>query len=611
MSENTIVGIDLGTTNSAICVVESGFPILLADEQGRRVIPSAVYYAENGEIVVGDVALRMKSKEPQRVVTSVKRLMGRRFSELDEATRQSFSQNLLSDADGNVFLAISEQQHVRAVDVSAEILKHLKAIAEKRLGYAITKAVITVPAYFNEAQRLATKTAGELAGFKVERLLAEPTAAALSYGLNKKSNGAKIAVYDLGGGTFDVSILELNDGIFQVLSTAGDTQLGGDDFDRALLEKIIEHAQHLGISQTVIDLQHSRLYEEARRIKEELSDNEQAILRLPFFDHDQHLELTISRADFSQCIKMIADRTVSHCRRALTDANLLHPKEDVEAIVLVGGSTRIPAIQEIARTVFEREPNLSEHPDESIALGAGIQAGILSGAVSKIVLLDVTPLSLGIETFGGLMNVLIPRNTTIPCKAGEMFTNAVVNQESMQIRILQGERELAKDNWELGRFDVAFQPQAKSKARVGVQFSLDENGLLQVLARDTATGTDTVVEIQSKAIDVSDERVEKMINESVEHAFEDMDQRIFTEAKLKAEELLPAIDIALEQAGGLIDSVQIADIRQKADAVKYLLNEQNIKGTTLKSAVEQLDKATEHLAAIIVEQAIESMWSSD
>lgn len=606
MSEGTIIGMDLGTTNSAVGTVESGFPILFADENGQRIIPSAVYYSPNGDVIVGEEALKRQVAEPERVITSVKRLMGLNLSDVDEAQRTLFPQTLVENSEGGLVLKISEDEFVTPVEASAEILKALKAIAEARLGETIERAVITIPAYFNEAQRLATKKAGELAGLQVERLLAEPTSAALSYGLNKKEDGAKVAVYDLGGGTFDVSILELNSGVFQVLATSGDTQLGGDDFDGSLLEYLVEEVSVAGFSESVIAEKLPLLKEESRRIKEKLSRLEEVKVRVDLLDGEKDFVSIMTRGDFDDRIRGIVERTKTHCRRALTDMGVMQPEEGISTVVLVGGSTRVPAVQEMAEMVFGQAPNLSEHPDESIALGAAIQAGILNGSVRKVVLLDVTPLSLGIETYGGLMNVLIPRNTTIPCKAGEMFTNASAEQTSMRIRVLQGERELAKDNWELGQFDVDFSTGAKAKARVGVQFALDENGMLEVLARDVVTQKDTVVEIQSKAIDVSDENVEKMISESVEYAFEDMDRRIFTEAELKARELLPAVEMALKEAGELLGDEQRAEIQVKAGKVSRLLGVDGIKGSELKSAVEELDKITERLAAIIVEKAMEA-----
>jgi molecular chaperone DnaK len=519
-----IVGIDLGTTNSLIGAMEAGFPILFADGEGRRLTPSAVAFDETVEACAPTVGREALGRHD--AVTSIKRDMGR-------ATRR----------------------HGRTPEeISALILQHLKGIAERALGVEVREAVITVPAYFNDAQRAATKRAGELAGFEVKRILAEPTAAALAYGLDRLDEHSKVAVYDLGGGTFDVSVLELAGGVFQVLSTHGDTKLGGDDLDAAIAER----------------LEISR--EDARARKES------------------------GASDLDAICAPIVERTRAHCLRALSDANL--KPDDLDAVVLVGGSTRMPLVRRLVAEIFGQEPNVSQHPDEAVALGAVLQAGILEGSVQNVTLLDVTPLSLGIETFGGLMNVLIPRNTTIPVKKGEMFTNAVAGQTAMRISVLQGERELAKDNWKLGEFDVAFTPAPKGHARVGVQFELDANGILNVLARDIATGADTVVEIRS-AVNVTDEAVEEMVGASVEHAFVDMADRQFVEAKLKAEEMLPAIDMAFQK---LSDQIPAAD-RERIDALvadlRAAIDGQNLQ--RLKKRLGELDDATQELATLLLE----------
>ncbi len=574
-SDSPILGIDLGTTNSLVGVVDSGFPILLADEEGSRLTPSAVHHGRDGGVLVGAAALRRRSLEPSRTVTSVKRLIGRRGGEGD--WRPPYDLRELGTS---------------PVAESAEILKRLKTVAERALEQPVSRAVITVPAYFNDAQRNATKQAGELAGLTVERIVSEPTAAALAYGLDKLADRQKIAVYDLGGGTFDISVLEMREGVFQVLSTAGDTQLGGDDLDRALAARIAPEGADP-----------SRFVEAAEAAKKRLSTEDSTRIELPFYDGRNSLSVEVSRAELEKIIRPLIERTRAHCLRALSDAGV--KAEELDEVVLVGGSTRIPLVRQYVAQLFGREPNTSQNPDEAVALGAVIQAGILSGSLRNVLLLDVTPLSLGIETFGGLMNVIIPRNSTIPCKAGEMFTNAVANQQDMLIRVLQGERELAKDNWELGRVVVPFPPGAKGSARVGVQFSIDANGILQVLARDTVTGLDTVLEIQNTAVDVDDERVEQMIAESVEHAFEDMNERVWTEAKLKAEELLPAVQAALEQFGDAVTAEERAVIEQAAAGVRSLLEAPVHDATSLKKANAALDDATQELAVRLVEKAME------
>jgi molecular chaperone DnaK len=581
-----ILGIDLGTTNSAVGTVDSGFPILLANEEGKRIIPSAVWIGRNGEIEVGAAALRRRAIEPDRVVTSIKRLIGRRADEVEE----DFPVAVATTSNG-----LPQVLGKSPEEISAEILRELKRIAEWRMGAKITKAVITVPAYFHDAQRAATKRAGELAGLEVVRILNEPTAAALAYGLDKLSEHSRVAVYDLGGGTFDLSILEMQDGVFQVLATHGDTRLGGDDLDALILRRVTER---LGIGE-IDSTTRVRLMEEAERVKRVLSENDTAVFRVPFYDGARSIEETITRKDLESIAAPWIARTLRHCRQALADAALT--PQDLDAVVLVGGSTRIPAVRQAVADLFKREPDVSQHPDEAIALGATIQGGVMNGSLRQIILLDVTPLSLGIETFGGLMNVLIPRNTTIPCKAGEMFTNAADGQTAMRVRVLQGEREMARDNWELGDFNVGFAPAPKGQARMGVQFKIDENGILEVLARDVSTGTDTVVKLGNAAVNVDDEAVEAMVSESVEHAFTDMAERIFTEARLKAEELLPAVDSVLAQ--GLARDDERHEIEAAAAAVKSALTQG--AATPLKTAVQRLDAATEALAARLVEQALD------
>lgn len=522
-----IVGIDLGTTNSLIGAMDAGFPVLFADRDGERLTPSAVFYPTTGEPLVGRPALQHRDE----AILSVKRLMGHPVGKISPE------------------------------EVSALVLKKLKADAEQALGQSITQAVITVPAYFNEAQRAATKRAGELAGFTVERLLAEPTAAALAYGLSRLNEKSRVAVYDLGGGTFDVSVLELSGGVFHVLSTNGDTRLGGDDLDSAIAEKF-------GVSLA-----------EAEQLKKNPG---------------------VREAEVNAACRPIIERTRTHCLRSLHDAGL--QTTDLDEVILVGGSTRMPLVQSFVQEIFGREPNTSQHPDEAVALGAVIQAGILQGAVQDVTLLDVTPLSLGIETFGGLMNVLIPRNTTIPCKAGEMFTNAAANQSSMRISVLQGEREMARDNWKLGEFEIKFTPAPRGQARVGVQFELDASGLLHVLTRDVATGQDTKVAIES-AVEVSDEAVEKMLADSLEHAFEDMDERVFTESCLKADEMIPAVAKALECLGNEVTSEERKKIQTLVSEAQSAREARS--HSRLKKKLAELDTLTEPLAARLVEAVMQ------
>jgi molecular chaperone DnaK len=578
-----IVGIDLGTTNSLIGVMEAGFPILLADRDGARLTPSVVHFPAQGEPMVGAVARRIRAVEPLNTVFSIKRFMGRRMGE--EAPDLPY---LITGRAGTPVRVSIRGREYSPEEISALILGHLKRRAEEVLETGVDRAVITVPAYFNDAQRAATKAAGELAGLTVERIVNEPTAAALAYGLQRLGEKSKIAVYDFGGGTFDISILELSRGVFQVLSTHGNTRLGGDDIDEAI------------IARCRLPVADYRLRGAAIEAKHRLSTEEEVRIDLPFATPGSHDSLRLTRPELEAIARPIVERTRQHCLRALADARL--GPGDLNAVILVGGQTRMPLIREFVAEIFQREPDTSQNPDEAVALGATIQAGILSGAVQNVVLLDVTPLSLGIETFGGLMNVIIPRNTTIPAKAGEMFTNAMAGQQSMLIRVLQGEREMARDNWELGSFDLAFQPAPKGQARVGVQFEIDANGILHVLARDVNTGVEKIVEIKS-AVDVSDEAVEEMIASSVDHAFDDMSERVFTEARLKAGEMLPAVRAALDQLGDAVDGESRTSIARLMAEVEAALESREVQ--RLKKANAALDEGTQHVATLLIERAME------
>ena len=587
-STSPIVGIDLGTTNSLIGAMDAGFPILLADAEDERLTPSVVHFPSTGEPLVGRAAARMRALDPANTVYSAKRLIGRRGGEATD----DVSYALVGERGAAVRVQVRGREYAPE-EISALVLKKLRADAGRALGGEVTRAVITVPAYFNDAQRQATKRAGELAGFTVERIVNEPTAAALAYGLDKLGDRAKVAVFDLGGGTFDISILELNQGVFQVLSTNGDTRLGGDDIDAALIADF-----RLRISDLVPEAD-ARLREALVAAKHRLSFEDETRIELPFFTGAESLVRTLTRAELERVARPIVERTRAHCLRALHDAKLT--PADLDEVILVGGQTRMPLVRDFVHAIFQREPNVSQNPDEAVALGATIQAGILSGAVQNVVLLDVTPLSLGIETFGGLMNVIIPRNSTIPIKAGEMFTNAVAGQRAMLIKVVQGERELVRDNWPLGEFELEFEPAPKGHARVGVQFEIDASGILHVLARDTKTGAQKVVEMTS-AVDVSDEAVEKMLEESLEHAFEDMSDRVFVEAKLKSDELLPAVRQALAQAGPELDTDELALIAQRVAEVEAALAAG--AGQPLKRANTALDEATQRLATLLIERAL-------
>tara|TARA_B100000925_G_scaffold105739_1_gene77975 strand:- start:10346 stop:12145 length:1800 start_codon:yes stop_codon:yes gene_type:complete len=599
MNEDLIIGIDLGTTNSLVGVVDSGFPLILADEEGERLTPSVVTYLKDGSIVTGREALRLKKLEPERTISSVKRFIGRPFDQISTEEKAA-SDYKIQPASFGIEIPLSEAETTSPIEVSAEILRRLKTVAETALGHGVSRAVVTVPAYFSNSQREATKSAAESVGLTVERVLNEPTAAALAYGLDKLDEQQTVAVYDLGGGTFDLSILQMKKGLFEVISTAGDTQLGGDDLDLVIANAIQRRLK----LDDLTTAESSRIRTAAREAKESLSSSDTHLIRLPFFRGNESFETEISQSEVEALMLPVIRRTRSICRRAFAEAQN-KGVDSIDHLILVGGSTRIPLVRRSLEEWFEIVPNLSQHPDEAVALGAAIQAGILCGRVREVLLVDVTPLSLGIETFGGLMNVIIPRNSTIPAKAGEMFTNAVANQKNFAIRVLQGEREMARDNWLLGEIEIPFKPGPKGSARVGVQFKIDQNGILEVLSRNTETGKDHILEIKSSAVDVDDSSVEQMVSESIDHAFDDMNERIWTEARMKSEELLPAVESGLELVGSKLSENELTEIHKASTLVKGILTSDLKDAAALKQANHTLDEATQNLAALLVEAAFE------
>lgn len=607
-----IIGIDLGTTNSLVAIVESGIPLVLADGQGRRLTPSMVRVSAAGEPVVGWEAKRGRVAHPETTVTSIKRFMGRRGDEVDSIAAAS-AYAIRAEGSGPVAVPLHGRDW-SPEELSAEILKALRTIAAEGMIDRPEAAVITVPAYFNDAQRNATRNAGELAGLRVERIINEPTAAALAYGLGSLKEQSKVAVYDFGGGTFDLSILELNEGVFQVLATCGNTRLGGDDIDRVLIEHLAEQIGQAGGPSAATDPAiWARLAEAAEEAKARLSTENEVAIALPFLAPEFSFEYTLTREQLERLAKPVVARTREYCLKALADAGLA--SGDLDQVILVGGQTRMPLVREFASGVFGcggggPELNTSQNPDEAIALGAAIQAGILSGDFSGMLLLDVTPLSLGIETFGGLMNVIIPRNTTIPVKRGEAFTTVADYQKEVLIHVLQGEREKAADNWSLGRFTLEFEPQPKGVAKVGVQFEIDADGILHVLARDIKTGNEKLVEMAS-AVEVDDAEVQQMIEESVEHAFDDIEERRWIEAKLRAEQTAAATRKGLESLGGELAADQRGAIESALTAVESLLakrgRDEAVTAAELKEANGNLDDATQPLAELMMDRVMAEM----
>ena len=566
------VGIDLGTTNSVVSVLEGGEPVVVANAEGARTTPSVVGFSKTGERMVGAPAKRQAVVNPDRTLISIKRHMG-----------TDYRKNL----DGQDY---SPEQ------ISAMILQKLKADAEAYLGSPVTSAVITVPAYFNDAQRTATKNAGEIAGLEVLRIINEPTAAALAYGLDKKENQT-ILVYDLGGGTFDVSVLEVGDGIFEVKSTAGDTKLGGDDFDHVLMEYLAnEFHKESGIDLRKDKQAMQRLKEASEKAKIELSSSVSTNVNLPFITANQdgpaHLDMNITRAKFDELTRHLVDKTLEAVNQAMSDAKLT--ANELDEVILVGGSTRIPSVQQLVKTITGKEPNRSVNPDEVVALGACIQAGVLVGDVKGVLLLDVTPLSLGIETMGGIMTKLIERNTTIPCKKEEVFSTAADSQPSVQIKICQGEREIAAQNKALGDFELAGIPPApRGVPKIKVVFDIDANGILSVTAIDQGTNKEAKITVTGSS-NLSDDEIERMVQEAAANAEEDKKQKEMIEKRNSADNLVYNTEKTVKDLGDKIDETEKTDIEQKITTLREALSNEDTEA--LDKAYEDLQQASFALA---------------
>ena len=599
-----IIGIDLGTTNSCVSVLEGGEPEVITNPEGGRTTPSVVAFSKDEDRLIGQTAKRQAVTNPENTIFSIKRFMGRMFKEVGNEISE-VPYNVTKNSKGAVIVKANDKEYTPP-EISAMVLQKLKQDAEEYLGTKVLDAVITVPAYFNDSQRQATKDAGKIAGLNVRRIINEPTAAALAYGLDKKKD-EKIAVFDLGGGTFDVSILELGDGVFEVKASNGDGHLGGDDFDQKVINWIAdEFKKSDGIDLREDPMALQRLKEAGEAAKKELSTSKQTDINLPFVTADasgpKHLNLSLTRAKFDEIVLDLVERTVEPCKKALSDAGL-NPSE-IDEVILVGGSTRIPAIQEKVKEIFGKEPNKSVNPDEVVALGAAIQGGVLAGDVDDVLLLDVTPLSLGIETLGSVSTKLIERNTTIPTKKSQVFSTAADNQTTVEIHVLQGEREMAVDNKTIGRFHLSdIPPSPRGVPQIEVTFDIDANGILNVSAQDKATGKEQSIRIEASS-GISEAEIEKMVNDSKKNEQKDKEKREQIDVINQSEHLLYETEKNIKENDDKLADEDKSLLNEKLDSLKKAKDNGNV--SDMKKALEELNNAWSQIAPKLYQSSEQS-----